>query len=203
MPWWEIIGWTGSALVVISLIVPSLRKFRTLNLIGSAIATIYNIAFGIWPYAAMNAIISLIDLYWLIKLMSAKKEYTVIPAEPSSQVVQGFIRAHVQELARTFPGFEPAFEQDARALLVMSGDEIAGLFAYTIDGVQGRIVCDFVTERHRDLTPGRALYSDENLRNSGISRLVIAQTMTNDPRYFAKMGFRSEGNDLIYALSER
>ena len=60
MPWWEVIGWTGSVLVVVSLVVASVRRFRRLNLAGSLIATVYNVAFGIWPYAAMNAVITLI-----------------------------------------------------------------------------------------------------------------------------------------------
>ena len=74
MPWWEIIGWTGSALVVISLIVPSIRRFRTLNFAGSLIATVYNVVFGIWPYAAMNAVIAIIDAYWLYRLSSGERE---------------------------------------------------------------------------------------------------------------------------------
>lgn len=59
MPWWEIFGWAGSVLVVLSLMLPGLRKFRFLNLIGSSIATIYNVFFEIWPYAAMNGAIVL------------------------------------------------------------------------------------------------------------------------------------------------
>lgn len=87
MNWWEIIGWTGSVLVVVSLMIPSVRRFRILNLTGSLIATIYNIYFGIWPYAAMNGVIVGIDAYWLIRLSQRKttppRGYAVVNAQAS------------------------------------------------------------------------------------------------------------------------
>ncbi|RAX18851.1 MULTISPECIES: YgjV family protein [unclassified Actinomyces] len=64
----EIIGWIGSALVVISLVVANQRTFRGLNLTGSLIATAYNVVLGVWPAVGMNATIALIDLYWLLRL---------------------------------------------------------------------------------------------------------------------------------------
>ncbi|MCI7551364.1 MAG: hypothetical protein PUK40_07770 [Actinomycetaceae bacterium] len=78
MPIWEIIGWAGSILVVVSLMVPSVRRFRILNLTGSALATAYNLYFGIWPYAAMNGAIVLINVYWLWRLGREAKQSTAM-----------------------------------------------------------------------------------------------------------------------------
>ncbi|PHP53591.1 YgjV family protein [Actinomyces ruminis] len=64
----EIVGWIGSGLVVISLVVANQRTFRGLNLTGSLIATAYNAILGVWPAVGMNATIALIDLYWLLRL---------------------------------------------------------------------------------------------------------------------------------------
>ncbi|MDO4900721.1 hypothetical protein [Actinomyces sp.] len=64
----EIVGWIGSGLVIISLIVANQHTFRGLNLTGSLIATAYNLALGVWPAVGMNATIALIDLYWLLRL---------------------------------------------------------------------------------------------------------------------------------------
>jgi len=64
----EIVGWIGSGLVVISLVVANQRTFRSLNLTGSLIATAYNMILGVWPAVGMNATIALIDLYWLLRL---------------------------------------------------------------------------------------------------------------------------------------
>ncbi len=200
MPWWEIIGWTGSALVVVSLVVPSIRKFRTLNLAGSLIATVYNVAFGIWPYAAMNAVIALIDLYWLVRLAATKKAYRILPVESSSRIVEDFLALHGDELRGAFPRFAPEALAASSVYLLMSGDEIAGIFAH--ESEQGRIICDFVTERHRDLGPGRALYADPALRRAAPGRLVIATAETSDPDYFRRMGFEIDGGDLVLAVHD-
>ncbi|WP_103062630.1 YgjV family protein [Actinomyces qiguomingii] len=64
----EMVGWIGSGLVVISLVVANQRTFRGLNLTGSLVATAYNMILGVWPAVGMNATIALIDLYWLLRL---------------------------------------------------------------------------------------------------------------------------------------
>jgi len=66
--WFQAIGWVGSALVVFSLTQSHIRRLRWLNLIGSIISTVWNIVAGIWPFAAMNLAICIINIYWLMKL---------------------------------------------------------------------------------------------------------------------------------------
>ena len=200
MPWWEIIGWTGSALVVISLIVPSIRRFRTLNLAGSLIATVYNVVFGIWPYAAMNAVIAIIDAYWLYRLRSGGREYRFVPAEADSPLVRDFLEVHAAGIEEAFPGFSHSDLSTAGAHLMMCADEIAGVFVHVNNGDEGRVLLDYVTDRHRDLTPGRALYSDEGVRRAVPAALRLARSATSDPAYFERMGFIAEGDDLLLSL---
>ncbi|MDU0348427.1 hypothetical protein [Actinomyces sp. MRS3W] len=88
----EVIGWIGSGLVVISLMVARQRTFRSLNLTGSLIATAYNLVLGVWPAVGMNATIALIDLYWLIRLRRADASSPAFEAErvePSSRAPLG------------------------------------------------------------------------------------------------------------------
>lgn len=132
IPWWEIIGWTGSVLVVLSLMVPSVRRFRRLNLAGSLIATVYNAVFGIWPYSAMNAAITLIDLCCLLRLRRAgERRYTVCPARPDDAVVEGFVERHRAGIEQADPG---ALDRLSRSrgltcFLTLCDDETVGLFA--------------------------------------------------------------------------
>lgn len=88
MNWLEIFGWAGSVFVVVSLMLANKIKFRVLNLIGCIIATSYNLVLGIWPYTAMNAAISLINIYWLFRIKreaaQAAQAASVIEAPDSS-----------------------------------------------------------------------------------------------------------------------
>lgn len=88
MNWLEIFGWAGSAFVVVSLMLANKIRFRWLNLIGCIIATTYNLILGIWPYTAMNAAISIINVYWLFRIKreaaQAARAEDVIEAPDSS-----------------------------------------------------------------------------------------------------------------------
>jgi len=66
--WLESVGWVGSLLVVVSLVLADAWRFRMLNLAGAFLATAYNPALGIWPFVLMNGAIVLIDLWWLVRL---------------------------------------------------------------------------------------------------------------------------------------
>ncbi|MFP7696353.1 hypothetical protein [Trueperella sp. LYQ143] len=79
----EIFGWTGSLMVICSLILASQVKFRWYNLIGSLIATIYNAILAVWPFMAMNAAIVLIDAYWLWRLDREAKTHAQHTANTS------------------------------------------------------------------------------------------------------------------------
>ena len=203
MPVWEIIGWTGSALVVISLVIPSIRKFRTLNLVGSLIATVYNITFGIWPYAAMNAVITIIDIYWLIRLhKGAKQEYRILSVDPESEIVADFVKRHETSMSENFPRFSKEQLPGASVYLTMCGNELVGLFAHEAGGEGARVLVDFVTERHRDLKPGKVLYADSTVRRSAAPALIVDEGVAADPGYFRKMGFEPQGGALVRAIHE-
>lgn len=203
MTWWEILGWTGSVLVVVSVVVPSVWRFRVLNLSGSLIATIYNLVFAIWPYAAMNAVISLIDAYWLLRLRRGGEQqtYAVCPVEPGSALVERFVQRHETGISQAFPGFEPEALTEARSFLTLCGDEVVGLFAYEQRGSVGHVLLDYVTDRFRDLKPGRTLYADQTIRAGGVSQLVVAAGAVQDVRYFEQQGFTATDGVLSRSLA--
>lgn len=68
MTWFEVFGWIGSGLVVLSLMLASTKRFRWFNFWGCVIAVIYNGVLAIWPFFAMNFAIAVIDAYWLYKI---------------------------------------------------------------------------------------------------------------------------------------
>ena len=53
---------------MLSLAQARVYRFRVLNFAGAALGTMYNALLGIWPFAAMNAVITVIDAYWLVRL---------------------------------------------------------------------------------------------------------------------------------------
>ncbi len=63
----ELIGYLGSILVVISMLMTSVIKIRILNCIGSGIFTVYALIIHSYPTAIMNFCLVSINIYYLMK----------------------------------------------------------------------------------------------------------------------------------------
>lgn len=61
----EMVGYTASVLVAISLMMRSLHKLRIINLSGSLLFTVYGFTIGAYPVAVLNAFIVLVNLFYL------------------------------------------------------------------------------------------------------------------------------------------
>ncbi|WP_124054614.1 hypothetical protein [Arcanobacterium ihumii] len=201
MSWWEIIGWAGSVLVVMSLMVPSVRRFRILNLTGSLIATIYNAFFEIWPYAAMNGAIVLINIYWLWRLSqqgeNEERGYSVVAVNDDDSIVQRFLSRNGATISAAYPHFAKDTLTGAQSFLIMHEEEVIGLFSIRLGQNQtAEVVMDFVTERFRDFTPGNFVYTNNKLfADLGVCMLVLPANTASDVAYFRKQGF--VGDDVL------
>lgn len=100
---WQVIGWVGSGLVVLSLMQARVLRFRWMNLAGAVVATVYNAVFGIWPFAAMNGAIAVIDVYWLWRLLRERHDsavYEVVEVAPDDAYLQHVLGVHAADIAQ-------------------------------------------------------------------------------------------------------
>jgi len=198
MVWLEVVGWLGSVLVVLSLMLAGVWRFRVLNLVGAVIATGYNAALGIWPFAAMNGAIAVIDVYWLVRLQRERHDeetYQVVEVAPDDAYLAHTLRAHAADIARFYPAFtaaDPAAGTAGRhAFLVLRGDETVGVVVVRDrgDGV-ARIELDYVTPRFRDFTPGEFVYRRSGVfAGHGFRRLVVPRDVVGSQDYYPRVGF--------------
>lgn len=70
----ELMGYLGSALVVISMLMTSANRLRIINATGAGIFTLYAWMIHSYPTALMNFAIVLIDIYNLFRLHKTKQE---------------------------------------------------------------------------------------------------------------------------------
>lgn len=73
---YEIIGYIGSSLVIISMLMTSMVKLRIINMAGSIIFTVYAFCIKSYPTAIMQicmCIINLVNLYRLLKVKKAEQ----------------------------------------------------------------------------------------------------------------------------------
>jgi len=194
MVWLEVVGWLGSVLVVVSLTLAGVWRFRILNLTGALIATAYNAALGIWPFAAMNAAISVIDLYWLARLHRERHDestYEVVEVGADDAYLAHTLRTHAADIGRFYPAFTVTAPDARLAFLVLRGDETVGVVVVRDrgDGV-AQIELDYVTPRFRDFTPGEFVYRRSGVfARHGFRRLVVPRDVVGSQDYYARVGF--------------
>ncbi len=199
MNWLEVVGWIGSILVIVSLMQARVLRFRVLNLVGAAIATVYNAVIEVWPFAAMNGVIAVIDVYWLVRLLREERHseatYEIVSVPLTDAYLARVVSVHLADIHRFAPGFalEPA--QGRCAFLVVRGDETVGVVVVRDEGAGlGRVELDYVTPRFRDFEPGEFVYRRSGVFSGwGFSSLVVDPVKDNRD-YYSRVGFAPDAD---------
>lgn len=199
MNWLEIIGWVGSILVVVSLTQARVLRFRWLNLIGSTIATIYNAIVGIWPFAAMNGAIALINIFWLFKLYRQRHStatYQTVRVDWDDAYLAHLLGSHADDMASFWLGFsQNQIDETCLVFLVVCADETVGVVCLRPNGLgQATVLLDWVSARYRDFTPGEFVYRQSGVfAEDGITSLHV-DAKHHDDAYLTRMGFCRNDN---------
>ncbi|GEL94107.1 YgjV family protein [Cellulomonas composti] len=193
MNWFEVFGWIGSVLVIVSLMVAKVMRFRVLNLTGAAIATVYNAAIGVWPFAVMNFAISIIDVVWIVRLLRERGDeetYEMVPVATDDAYLARVLHVHAADIAKHAPQY-PGPASGTAAFLVVRGDETIGVVQVHDEGAGvGRVQLDYVTPRFRDFRPGQFVYGRSGVfRALGLRRLVVEPEPTSRD-YLRRVGFQ-------------
>lgn len=93
--WREIVGWAGSALLIISILQPTISRLRWLNLGASAMLMAYNLMLGSAPMVALNITLIAINCWYLFVYMRSAR---AARAEPV--VAEGLSEASERPVGR-------------------------------------------------------------------------------------------------------
>jgi hypothetical protein len=204
MPWLDLIGWFGSALLIVSVMQARLLRFRVLNLLACVVLTGFNAALEIWPMVAMNVALCLINAWHIRGLVTTRHDdeaYVVIEVGPDDEYLRHVLRVHGADILR----FQPDLVWDGQApgrtaFLVQRGDETVGLVLVRDDGDGvARVQLDYVTPRYRDFSPGEFVWRHSSaLRDQGFTRVVTPPSMVG--AYYERLGFRRDGDSGSWTL---
>jgi hypothetical protein len=196
--WLDALGWTGSALLVFSLLQSRVLRFRILNLTASTALTVFNAILQIWPMVAMNIVLAAINIWFIVRLLRERGDervYLVLEVGPDEAYLQHFLRVEAADIEKHFPDFAIGDLGPGRtAFLVERGNETVGVVVVRDagDGV-AEVEMDYVTPRFRDFSPGEFVYRRSGLfRERGFRRIVTPPGMVNP--YYERLGFSPAGD---------
>lgn len=195
---YEIIGYVGSTLVLVSFLMASVVKLRIVNSVGSLIFAVYALLIHSYPTMIMNICLVLINLYYLWKLRNSEPNYRLVPLRPDEAFVDFFLAEHREDIAQCFPGRGWERDELNRAFLVCHGEIPAGLLLGKERDGELDIALDYSTPTYRDSSEGR--YLVEHLRQEGLRLLRYERAEAGHVGYLKKLGYQQKGSAYERAL---
>jgi hypothetical protein len=155
----EVIGYIGSVLVAVSLMMSSIVKLRVINLIGAVVFSTYGFIIGALPVGFLNGFIALVDVYYIVEIFSTKEYFRVLEVKHDSEYLKYFLKFHAEEIRKFIPTF--SFEPDEHWILlfVLRDTVPAGLVCAEYHDENHLFVnLDFAIPGYRDFKVGKYVF---------------------------------------------
>ncbi|MCB0730411.1 MAG: hypothetical protein KDC88_05195 [Ignavibacteriae bacterium] len=195
----EIIGYIGSALVAISLMMKNIYYLRRINLIGAATFATYGLLVGAIPVFILNSFISLVDIYYIIEMKKKKEYFTLLPIEKSdSALLLKFYNFYKSDIYKFFPKFDIHQIDEDKSFFILRNLIPVGLFAYKeINKNEILIELDYAIPDYRDLKNARFVYfaQSQHFLKKGYKILKAETDVVVHKKYLLKIGFKNLSNN--------
>ena len=201
----ELIGYAGSVLVAISLMMKSLLKLRIINLIGALFFTVYGVLIGAVPVALLNSLIVGVNIYYLLQMWNQKDYFKLMEVKYNSPYLKNFIDFYNKEIIEFFPSYLFKPQEDQLAVFVLRNMVPAGLLIVRPKGDQADVFLDFVIPGYRDFRAGKFLFEEsaDYFQSQGIKRLVSEPGNPRHESYLQRMGFQLENGSYYRAVQPK
>ncbi|WP_022761547.1 MULTISPECIES: hypothetical protein [unclassified Butyrivibrio] len=183
----EIIGYVGSALVLLSFMMVSVYKLRIVNMMGSLVCVIYGLLIHAYPTVVMNLALVAINIYYLTKMRSTDKNYDLVRVSGDEGLTKYMIDLYKEDIAKCFPGISMDFKDVNCGFVVCHKGTPAGILLGNLKDHILDIKLDYSIPEYRDFSIGEFLMS--NLIHEGIDKLVYNGSDEHHKAYLRKTGF--------------
>ena len=192
----ELIGYLGSALVIVSMLMTSVVKLRIINTIGSVIFCGYALAIHSYPTAAMQVCLIIINIVNLYKLNNTKKQYSAVNVSSTDGFLYYFLCANEKDIKKYFPDFSAA-EKDDTIFMITCGQIPAGVFIAKDNGDGSfNVRLDYTTPAYRDCSAGKFIYN--HLKLIGIRKVLAETKIPTHQKYLQKLGFSTDRDSGVF-----
>jgi len=201
----EIIGYTGSILVAVSLMMRSLLRLRIINLFGALFFTGYGVLLGAVPVAFLNGLIVCIDIYYLFQMWRQKDFFTLLKVSPQSDYLHAFVEFYKDDIKQIIPSYAYKSNAELLCFFILRNMVPAGLFIAKIETGEAHVQLDYVIPNYRDFQVGQFIF-DENaafFAQLDITRFVSEGGNDLHRKYLKRMGFVESGDFYIHHIGQK
>ncbi|MFC2133112.1 hypothetical protein ACFLTH_00725 [Bacteroidota bacterium] len=198
----EYIGYVGSLLVAVSLMMRGIVKLRIINLLGAMVFSTYGFLIGALPVGFLNLFITLVDIYYLIDIYSAKEYFKILEVRQESNYLKYFCEFHSEEINKFQPSFSFNVNKNWKAYYILRNTIPAGLVIISPKGEYDLMVhLDYAIPGYRDFKMGKYVFRGM-LSENGIRKIYSNAGNKAHEKYLLRIGFQKDVlNDKdIYSL---
>ena len=195
MDWMQIIGYSGSFLVALSLTMNNLFRLRKINLFGAFTFACYGFLIKAYPVLLLNGFITLTDVFYLWRMYRKKEYFDLLKIQDAqSPYLRRFLKFYEKNILLFFPEFTLPSSDDLLIVFVMRNLKPAGLFIGRVQGGECHVLMDYVTPEYRDLKGGLFMLEQRKpfFQEQGVTKVVSRPFCTQHEHYLLKIGFQYE-----------
>jgi len=196
MEWQEIVGYTGSVLIALSLMMKNIVRLRKVNLFGASTFAIYGLLLNAYPVFVLNSFIVLVDLYYLIDIYRKKDAFSLMPVlDPNHPYLNKFLDFYSDDIKKFSPEFNKHKIQEANYYFILRNLVPVGIFIYKLRSLnEAEILLDYAIPDYRDLKNAKYLYyaASEFLKEKGIKNLIAISEVNKHRNYLKRVGFKED-----------
>lgn len=194
---YEIVGYCGTVMVLVSMLMTSVVKLRLLNACGSVLSAIYAFVTHTWPVLILNVCLLVINTVQIVLLLRKKTVFHLERAQIQDRSLQHFMNYYKDDIGFYFPELKQMPDR-GEVYIVYHDVEPAGILIGDREESTIRVALDYTTPKYRDCSVASYLFNQ--LKEQGITALIARSDTPAHFRYLDKMGFQLQGKDRIKNL---
>lgn len=203
--WIEVLGYAGSAIVLLSLMMSSILMLRWVNFVGATLFSLYGFLIGAIPVLVVNGLIVFIDVYYIIGIYRARELFSLMEVDADNPLLKKFLSFFTDDIQKYFPSFNSKALNSCVNVLVFRDITPAGAFSYRIiEPGRARVELDYISPNYRDYKNADYLISTrrERFLEEGINILETECSVKAHQIYLQKIGFKPDvGNPSLFIKS--
>jgi len=187
------IGYLGSLLLMIGLLVATDLKFRIWNGLGCLAFIIYAVFIDAMPVLLTNAVLLAINFFYFIKIVRRKENFDTVLVEGDDVLLNKFIDYHQEDIKNYSPDFHRSDLSTTTNIVILRDLVIANFCALKIETDNtAKVIVNYTNPKYRDFKVGRYIFNTNKafLLNLGLDRIVYdAVAKKSHVLFLKKSGF--------------